>query len=303
MPDSLQNITIDPAIAHELDRFEATLEERDAESRGGEAAVRTVSAPRPAVVAAPDTLRRERPHRTAIVMTAHKEPQMPVSQRSVGSTATSWVILGLIAIFMLVSLRYARNFKFLSSLGRELLSPRPRRRIFDDTVRETSFLIFLNLLCIASVGVLLYGGLELVCPAIHNSPRWYVALAEVTGAVGLYYIWQWVAYFVIGRTFGTRADASSWMRGFSAGQGILGLALFPLALISIFYARSLYLPVVIAGAAYVIVRIIFICKGIRIFSPRSASWLPFFYYLCGVEITPVALLIALSMRICTAAAS
>lgn len=304
MPDSLQNISIDPAIALELDRVEQVVMDRtqstDAETSQAQPARRekTVSAAAPADT----TATTARQHRTAIVITAHKEPQMPVSPRSVGNTATSWVILGLIALFLLVSMRYARNFKFLRYIGRQLVSRHPRRRMFDDTVRETSFLIFLNLLCIVSAGVLLFGGIELTHPALRTAPRWYAALGVVTATVGIYYIWQWAAYFIIGRTFATRADAASWMRGFSAGQGILGLVLFAPALVSIFYAGNLTVPVTIGAAAYVVARLLFIIKGIRIFSPHSSSWLPFFYYLCSVEIAPAVLLLTLSTRLCMAMA-
>lgn len=302
MPDSLQNITIDPALAKEIEQYSADVRaEEDAQREPQQAPAQRVVASKPAA-AVVDTLRRE-PPRKVLVMSAHKEPLMPVSPRSVGSTTTSWVILGLIAVFLLVSLRYARNFKFLSAIGRELISPRPRQRMFDDTVRETSFLIFLNLLCVVSVGVLLYGGIEMQYPVLRSSPRWYSALGLVTAAVGIYYLWQWLAYFVIGRTFASRSDAASWMRGFSSGQGFLGLALFPLALISIFYARDLYILIFIAAAAYIFMRILFIVKGIRIFLPRSSSWLLFFYYLCAVEIAPVVLLFHLSSQLCSAVAA
>ena len=302
MPDSLQNITVDPAILQieaQLKANNAEHEERVLRSNGsGERTQSSQTYLRLPV----DTLphREVKQPRKAIVITAHSEPQRPVSPRSTGSPTTSWVILGLIAVFMLVSIRYARNFKFLSGIGRELLSKGKPRKMFDDTVRETSFLIFLNLLCIVSVGVLLFGGIELYHPEVRDSVHWYWALGLVTASVGGYYLWQWLVYFIVGRTFGTRQDASSWMRGFSSGQGFLGLALFLPALISIFYSVSLSLLVVISGAAYVVMRILFVIKGIRIFLPRSTSWLPFFYYLCAVEVAPVVLLINLSTRLCLA---
>lgn len=302
MPDSLQKITIDPALALELDQFSAGVraEEEASRERQNAPVVRaTLPKTAPAVI---DTVVHTPPPRTAIIMTAHKERQMPVSPRSVGSTTTSWVILGLIALFLLVSMRYARNFKFLRGIGRELISPRPRRRMFDDTVRETSFLIFLNILCIVSVGVLLFGGLELLHPPLRGASQWYTALAVAIACVGVYYLWQWSVYFLIGRTFGTRADAASWMRGFSSGQGFLGLALFAPALVSIFYSGGLYILVVVAAVAYILMRIIFIIKGIRIFLPRSASWMPFFYYLCAVEIAPPVLLFHISTKLCLAVA-
>lgn len=303
MPDSLQKITIDPALARELDQFSADVRaEEDATRASRSAPVSRASLPKVTPVAA-DTVVHTPPPRTAIIITAHRERQMPVSPRSVGSTTTSWVILGLIALFLLVSMRYARNFKFLRGIGRELISRRPRRRMFEDTVRETSFLIFLNLLCIVSVGVLLFGGMELLHPALRSASRWYTSLAVAIGCVGVYYVWQWITYFVIGRTFATRADAASWLRGFSSGQGFLGLALFAPALASIFYSAGLYVLVLIAAGAYVLMRIIFIIKGVRIFLPRSTSWMLFFYYLCAVEIAPLVVLYHISTKLCLEVAS
>lgn len=304
MPDSLQNITIDPSIARELDQFHTEIEAREQESRPDIQPARMVRYDAKSSILSVDTTARKEPHhRTAIVMTAHKEPQMPVSPRSIGGATTSWVILGLIAVFMLVSLRYARNFKFISSLGNDLISHKRKNRIFDDTVRETSFLTFLNILCIVSVGVLLYGGIELTHPAMRSSQMWHAALGQVILLIGVYYVCQWILYFILGRIFGSRSDTDNWMRGFSAGQGILGLILFPLALLSLFYLHNLQFPVVVAAVFYVMMRIVFIIKGIRIFSPKSASWLPFFYYLCGVEIAPVALLIHLATMICISTAT
>lgn len=307
MPDSIHSITVDPALQAELDNLrEAVSENEDAElhqtlSGSGN----TVAGPRMRETSehtdSASTLPAAKMGHGVMLM-PHREPQQPVSPHSVGSTATSWVILGLIAVFLLVSLRYARNFKFLSAIGADLLSRRPKKRMFDDTVRERSFLVFLNLLCIVSVGVLLYTWVELGNPSLRNAAGWYGALAANAGMVGLYYLAQWLLYLVIGRTFASKGDAASWLRGFSAGQGILGLILFPIALISVFYARDFYLPVIIGGVAYVLMRIVFICKGFRIFSGVSISYLTFFYYLCTLEIAPVVLLLSLSPQVCSAVA-
>ena len=324
MPDSLQNIVVENDVVEVVESNHSANEEhseeavRSSEKKSETSAPKESTAPtresnRPneekaapvhkAETAEADTIPEKPEPRFAIVMTAHKEPEVPVSPRSVGSTTSSWVILGLIAVFMLVSMRYARNFKFLSGIGRELLAHQPTRRMFDDTVRETSFLIFLNILCIVSVGVLLFGGIELSHPFLRNSANWYSALGLVTLLVGGYYVWQWAIYYVVGNTFGNSESVFAWLRGFTSGNSFMGIALFPLALISIFSSAGLGFVVVLAAIIYIVIRMVFIVKGIRIFLPQSDSWLPFFYYLCAVEIAPVVLLIHLSTNICMSVAA
>ena len=304
MPDSLQHIVSEASQAPvEETQEKSDVEVKDeAQSSGSESNSESGQSEGSTEKSGSEEASQNPHPLKGIILMAHKEPQMPVSPRSTGSTASSWVILALIAVFLLVSMRYARNFKFLSGIGRELLARKQGRRMFDDTVREKSFLVFLNLLCIVSVGALLFGAIEMAYPEVRTCVRWYSALGYVTLAVGLYYIWQWIVYFIIGQTFATTQDAASWMRGFSSGQGFLGIGLFLPALISLFYSGSLTFLVVISAIAYVIMRIVFIVKGIRIFLPRSNSWVPFFYYLCGVEIAPVVLLIHVSTQWCLSVA-
>lgn len=304
--DTIHNITVDPILQQELDNINAVvLEQEDAEIQQtlSKTDAQNAASTKKSISIVADTVKKPETHvRHGIIMMAPHGKQQPVSPHSVGSTATSWVILGLVAVFLLVSLRYARNFKFLSALGADLLSRQPKKKMFDDTVRERSFLVFLNILCIVSIGVLLYTHIEIQNPALRDNSDWYSALAATSALVGAYYLLQWLAYYVIGKTFASDKDAASWMRGFSAGQGILGLVLFPIALISVFYARDLYLPVILGACAYVLMRVIFICKGFRIFSRNSISYLTFFYYLCTLEIAPVVLILALSTHVCTAVA-
>ncbi len=301
MPDSLQNITFDPAISGQLDAIEADFKASQSRSEQKEKPSRA-DLPRRDVRQLIDTLPQlqDAPHHKKVLMlTAHKEPQMPVSTRSTGSPVTSWIIVGLVALFLLVSMRYRTNFSFLRGIASQLLSHRKSKRMFDDTVRETSFLIMLNLLCVVSVGVLLFGAFEIMHPELKMAPRWYAALGVVSATVAVYYIFQWLLYMLIGKVFTDKESADLWLRGFSAGQGILGIVLFPLALVSIFYAKALTGLVVAGGVAYLLARLIFICKGVMIFSKKYTSYMPFFYYLCSAEIAPVVLAYNLAWYFCT----
>ena len=141
---------------------------------------------------------------------------------------------------MLIALRYRRNFKFTGRLVYDLASVKRRRNMFDDTVRETTFGIMLNVLCIVSVGLLLSAGLSYTgyapAPAAGYLPESLGICLLLTAG---YYLCQLIAYLIIGRVFVSRSSTKIWIRGFTAGQSLLGIVLFPLAMLSVFYPAGM----------------------------------------------------------------
>lgn len=236
----------------------------------------------------------------AIVLTrpAGHTSHTPTVRDSSGA-ATSWLILGLMVLFLLVALRYRRNFRFVGGMLSDLTSGRRRRNMFDDTVRETTFMILMNLLCVVSVGLLLAGALSVAGFTPAPRPGHLLAgIATCTGIVAIYYVCQWAAYLFIGYIFSTRDATKAWTRGFSSGQSLLGLLLFPLAMVSVFYPGGLPLLLFLASAAYLAARLLFIFKGIRIFSQQRHSYILFLYYLCSVEIVPAVIVWKTACGLC-----
>lgn len=214
-----------------------------------------------------------------------------VHERQGGGNGTSWLILGLVALFLLVALRYRRNFRFAGALIQDLTSGKRRRNMFDDTVRETTFMILMNLLCQASVALLLCGALALTGHTqVPQAGHLMQGLGVAVGITVVYYVVQWIAYLLIGYVFTTRDGTRSWLRGFSSGQSLLGIVLFPLAMVSVFYPSGLPVLLILAGIAYFLTRVLFVFKGIRIFSRQSGAYILFLYYLCSVEIVPPVLI-------------
>ena len=79
-----------------------------------------------------------------------------------GPTATpnlSWVAAALTVLFCIAGLRYKSNVRYMRALLRETVEVRERHNVFDDTVRETSFMFLLMLLCAGSAGLLLYSAM------------------------------------------------------------------------------------------------------------------------------------------------
>lgn len=223
-----------------------------------------------------------------VVLKNPKKPRTVASKPFETQADSSWVLLGMLVLFLLVAFRMRRNMRYLKIMLQETVSSRSRQNMFVDTMRETTFVIMLNLLCIVCVGLFLAECEEMVrgVPAEINGllppDLWRWMLYAVA-----YYGLQWVAYLLIGNIFAGHQGSRLWLQGFRAGQGLLGLFLFPSALLSIFYPSARLPLLIFAVMLYFSARLLFIFKGIRIFFSRPAYYLVFLYYLCGVEIVPV----------------
>lgn len=230
--------------------------------------------------------------RKGILIENPKSASSRVAAKPVASSDSdvSWVLLGMLLLFLPVAFRLRRNFRYLKGLLNETVSSRSRQNMFVDTMRETTFVIVLNILCVVSVAVFLAAGVavsrgDAVLVSGELPPR----LWECFCVTVVYYGFQWIAYLFIGNIFTTGSGTTLWLQGFRAGQGLLGLVLFPAALLSIFYPSMLPLLFSVALILYFGSRLLFILKGIRIFSSRPSYYIVFLYYLCGVEIVPVIL--------------
>jgi hypothetical protein len=198
----------------------------------------------------------------------------------------SWVLMLLLLLFMAVGVKAGKSRKYFQILVRDLTDTRRRNNIFDDTVRETSFLIILNVLSLASLGVILFygiGGLEMVAKGADVT----LGLLICIGVSLAYGFLMWCTYWVSGVVFSDKTTTRIWVRGFAAAQALLGVALLPIALAMMFYPICCQELLFCAFSLFVISKIIFLCKGFRIFSHQPSSYLLFLYYLCTVELIPL----------------
>lgn len=216
-----------------------------------------------------------------------------------GDAATSWVYVILFAIFFMVCVRLRGNMKFVAALLRDVITVRERENMFDNTMREASAIFFLLLLTGCSVGVLLLFGVRIYGDVVpdcleHYGIRGFIsgdfpsALACM-GLVCCYISAMWICYNVVGRVFTNEQHTIAWVRGFTAGTGLAAIIFFPLALLCIEYPAYSPTTVLVAFLVLIVVKIAFIVKGFRIFFAESSSWVVFLYYLCSLEIVPLAL--------------
>ncbi len=207
-----------------------------------------------------------------------------------GGISDSWMAVALLLLFVVIAIRYRSNTRFMHVLLQDMSTIRERGNVFDDTVRETSFMVLLNLLWVFSGGVLLsaaVGGTGALCAA------------ACAGVIAVYTLVMMAGYSISGRIFTDARHAVMWTRGFTSGQGVGSLLLFPLALLELCYSN--YSEIWVAGGLIVLinVKIVFIWQGFRIFFSQCGSLLLFLYYLCSLEIVPLILSYVAAGYVCS----
>lgn len=246
-------------------------------------------------------------HLSAILLTPPPPPDDHTTpQYTPLADGTSWVILGLVLVFTTVCLRFRNNSRYMHALWRDLTEVRRRQNLFDETVRETSFLLLLNLLWCASAGVLLHAAVVWTWNHHLNPfdsapplPQHQAAATALCIACAVAYtLFMATFYTVAGNVFADRHSTRMWVKGYAAAQGLAAFAFFPLALLCEVYPADNEPFLLIAAAVLAIAKIAFLWKGLRIFFNQFSSWVLFLYYLCSVEIVPLVLTYLAATALC-----
>lgn len=216
----------------------------------------------------------------------------------------SWVYLAMALMFCLVAFRLHNNSRCWGATLNDLLDTRERHNVFDETARETSFLVLMNLLWCAAAGVLLWKSVLMLAPDI----PWYsfsisgdaaLGIALCAGMCAAYNAVMLLAYWVVGNVFTDPAQTGSWVRGAAAANALEAVAMFPLALTVMVWPQWTSILLICAASVMFLGKILFIFKGFRIFFSGFASLLLFLYYLCSLEIVPLLLTYVLTLEVCS----
>lgn len=233
--------------------------------------------------------------RQGVVVEKPVEKELTSPRMERDTAVSSWFFAGFVILFLVLCARYKKSLSIFSTMRANLQASRGRKNMFDDTVHESTFVFILDLVCILSVGTIACLALSNISGAIiFSQPR---ELLVAIGLVALLYLFQSMVYLIGGFTFATSRQAGDLFQSFMSSQAFLGLIMFPVAMISLFYPALTGPLSIVALVAYILARIVFISKGYGIFLPYSDSFLPFLYYLCAVEIVPVVFILKCIERI------
>lgn len=231
---------------------------------------------------------------------AGDEPKQNIS----GGSGMSWIYLALLFLFCVIGLKFKGNSRYVKALVADLTDTRVRHNAFDETVRETSLLVLLNLMWAACAGVLLWVLLLEGIPSgfadsLSIQVSAPVGIGICIGIAAAYLLLTMLAYWIVGNVFADRAQTRVWLKGAAASTGLQTAALFPVALLTLAYPVWNSTMLIIAACVFGIGKIIFLYKGFRIFFTQISSWLLFLYYLCSLEIVPLILSYAAAVALCT----
>lgn len=234
---------------------------------------------------------------------AYRAPVEQKSERQIWGSGMSWIYLGLIILFCFTAVRFKGSTKYLKAIFVDLTDTRVRHNVFDETVKETSLLVLMNVMWVVSAGILLW---ILITIIPGNNPANSLSVGDnqakgillCSGVVALYLVVIFSAYYIVGNVFSDMKLTRLWLKGAGASSALETFLLFPIALLALNYPAWEKELLIAAGVVFVIGKIIFLYKGFRIFFNQISSWLLFLYYLCSLEIVPLILTYVASVAVC-----
>ena len=211
-------------------------------------------------------------------------------------------VMGLMLLtLMAVVVSYRSGYKYMENFVHNMFSTRRRENLFDDhTVNETQILTALIANSCVMQGFLFITGLAHAVPSLAATVNSSIALHVLMGAMVIlcYYLFQLSVYHIIGYVFADSVATHLWISGFKATQSLLGLLLTIVVGIMLVAPQHTVFLLSIAAILYFSARIVFICKGFRIFYSNLPSIVFFILYLCSVEIVPIVLLCTGTIYLC-----
>lgn len=200
------------------------------------------------------------------------------------------IMILLLVAFIIISFSYKSGYKYFSNIFNDLFTVRKRQNAFEDhTFNETWILLALIFTTCILEGILLFFVISAYnYDVIAGKDVFIITLICILICVG-YYLFQLCSYYMLGNVFDDAVGTRLWIDGYNASQVLLGMGLAPLTLILLFFPSVASTMLICSMVLYLIMRIVFICKGFRIFFNNLQSTLYFILYLCSVEIVPVIL--------------
>ena len=214
----------------------------------------------------------------------------PPRERAMLPGYDSGVVCVLLGLFIFVVVNFKHYSTFLRTLIGRVWNVRKRENAFNEhnTVSETRLLVSMIMMVCFGEGALLFS--HLYNTHVTTAPAVFTLLSVTMGVATAYYLLQLVAYATVGWTFGSSREVSQWLRGFNASQSLLGIAMIVPALVTLFYPETTAAMCGIGVVLYVVARILFICKGFKIFYHNLFSLVYFILYLCALEIAPLLIM-------------
>ena len=207
---------------------------------------------------------------------------MPLEPSTVASV-DSYTLVAVLLLFVLLCFNAGHVYRLFQNFSTDMWSVRQRENIFEEHVAaESQTLILLMLLTSVLEGILLFSYFRL---QVSDLP--ILTILTYTGIAIAFNVFSLAACTTVGYTFTVKPLAIQWRRGLLSSQALLGLFLLIPTIIIVVRPNAVNSGVTIAFIMYIIARLLYIVKGIRIFHTDNFSWVYFILYLCTLEIIPL----------------
>ena len=213
---------------------------------------------------------------------------------SVANDNSMLAVILLFLVLVLVNFRYCR--RMFKNISEDLVGVRRRANVFDDhTANELrASLILIIQLCVCQALLLyLYFSPHFASFDIINEK-----LMKITLLTAGLYVFQLVAYLVVGTVFADKTSCRLWVRGYNMSASISGILLIIPTFIAVFYPSMANVMIITALVVFFVVKFLFLIKGIRIFYDKFYSLLYFILYLCTLEIIPLIVVYSEAELLC-----
>ncbi len=194
------------------------------------------------------------------------------------STALTGLLMG---VLVLAGLNSGGVIRALKSYRHDLWSVRRRPNVFDEEQSVGApIAVILALVFIVFGGIAGYN-----FPSLPVAPSFAGATASMA-VTGVFFIFHYLAYSLTGYAFGSSSQRRRWVEGFLAAMAYAGLFMIIPGFLLVFRPEWHIECVTISLVVYLLAKLVFIIKGVRIFFLNFRSLLYFILYLCTLEIIP-----------------
>ena len=202
----------------------------------------------------------------------------------------SGVLCLLVGMFLLLAANFRHYSTFFNNFFYDLLSVRRREKTFSvKTFSETGVQASIVLITAFSESIIVNSTFP-EPPAIGPVSGNFLVIGVLTVMALLFYLWQLAAYSTVGAIFTDKVSARMWMKGFNASQSLLTMLIVIPAIVVLFNPSASATVMILGIISYILARLVFICKGFRLFYDNFGSLIYFILYLCSLEIVPLVLL-------------